>query len=453
MKESTRQLEGYNSYKKLIFTSLPMIGMMIVSSIYGVVDGIFVSNVVGDTAFAAVNFILPYLMILGCTGMMIGTGGSALIAKTLGEGDKDGARKYFSMLVIVLLLSGAGLTLLGELLLEPVAVWMGASEEMLGYCLTYGRVFAAFTVTMMLQYAFQAFLAVAGKPSFAFWITVLAGVTNMVLDYLFVYVFPWGVAGAAIATGISQTVGGGIPLVYFLCKNSTGLRVVPTGLKWKPIVQSCYNGLSEMCSNVAMSVANMLYNAQLMRLVGQDGVTAYGIIMYVAFLFVGVYFGYAMGVSPRIGYNFGAQNRGELRNILKKSLVILSVTAILMTGAAELFAMPLSKIFVGYSEPLSLFTARALRLYFTSFLLSAFNIFFSAFFTSLSNGTISAILSLARSFVFQVGFIYLLPLFWDVDGVWLAMLFSEACSLALSLIFVLANRKRYGYGSEKQKTI
>lgn len=445
MEESTEQLKGYNSYKTLITFSLPMIGMMIVSSIYGVVDGIFVSNVVGDTAFAAVNFILPFLMILACTGLMIGTGGSALIAKTLGEGEKERASRYFSMLVFVLLGLGLVFTVLGEVVLEPVLHLMGASEEMMPFCLIYGRVYALFTVTMMLQNAFQSFLAVAGKPSFAFWITIGAGVTNIVLDFFFVYVFDWGVVGAAIATGLSQAVGGFIPLVYFMRKNTTGLQIVPTKIELKPILLSSYNGLSEMVSNITFSIANMLYNFQLMRLVGQDGVTAYGIIMYVGFIFVGVFFGYAMGVSPRIGFNYGAGDKKEIRNILKKSMVIIAVTVTVMTLAAELMAPLLARIFVGYSEGLVVFTTRALRLYFIHFLIAGFSIFFSAFFTSLQNGTISAVLSMARSFIFQVGFLFLLPIFWGVDGVWLAMLFAELSALGLCLIFLFTNQKRYGY--------
>lgn len=445
MQESTEKLAGHNGYKKLITYPLPMIGMMIVSSIYGVVDGIFISNVVNDTAFAAVNFILPFLMILSCCGFMIGTGGSALIAKTLGEQDKPRANRYFSMFVCVLIGVGIFFTLLGELILEPVAILMGASEDMLPLCLAYGRIYTLFTVAMLLQTAFQSFLAVAGKPTFAFVITVLAGVTNIALDFLFVFVFRWSVQGAAIATGMSMAVGGFIPLFYFCANNGTGLKLCATKIEWRAIGRGCYNGLSEMCSNITFSVANMLYNSQLMRYVGQDGVTAYGVIMYVAFFFVGVFVGFSAGVSPIVGYNYGAKDHKELHNILKKSLILISACAVLLTALAQILAKPLSMIFVSYDEQLLALTARALKLYFLSFLFAGFGIFASAFFTSLSNGTVSAIISFLRSFVFQVAFIYLLPLIWGVDGLWLAMLFSEGICTAVSAVFLLANKKKYGY--------
>lgn len=445
MQESTDKLAGHNGYRKLIFFSLPIIGMMIVTSIYGVVDGIFISNVMDDTAFASVNFILPFLMILSSCGFMFGTGGSALIAKTLGEQDKPRANRYFSMFIYVLIGTGLIFTVLGEIVLEPVTRLMGASDEMLPYCMKYGRVYALFTIAMMLQTSFQSFLTVAGKPTFAFVITIAAGVTNMFLDFLFVYVFQWGVEGAASATGMSMVVGGMIPLVYFCFKNGTGLRLCATKIEWRAVLQGAYNGLSEMVTNITFSVANMLYNAQLMHYVGQDGVTAYGVIMYVSFFFIGVFVGYAAGVSPIIGYNYGAQNKKELHNILKKSIIIISASAILLTGLSQVFAKPLSMIFVSYDEELLAMTTRALRLYFLSFLFAGFGIFTSAFFTSLSNGTISAIVSMLRTFVFQVGFIFLLPILWNVDGIWLAMFFAELLGTLVSTLFILCNRKKYGY--------
>lgn len=445
MQESTEKLAGHNSYKKLVLFSLPLIGMMIISSLYGAVDGIFVSNFIDDTAFAAVNFILPYLMILSAFGFTFGTGGGALIAKTLGEQDKPRANRYLSMFVYVLIGTGLLLTLVGELTVRNISVLMGASEEMLPICIRYGRVYILFNVFMTLQCAFQVFLTVAGKPNFAFIITVLSGVTNMVLDFFFVYLFRWDVEGAALATGMSMIVGGAVPLLYFCFKNGSGLRLCITRIEWRAIGRGAYNGLSEMCTNITFSVANMLYNTQLMYYIGQDGVTAYGVIMYVSFFFVGIFVGISAGISPIIAYNYGADDTLEIRNVLKKSLILIGSCSLVVTGLAQVFARPLSLIFVSYDEALLALTIRALRLYFLSFLFAGFGIFASSFFTSLSNGTISAIISVLRTFVFQVAFIYLLPLIWGVDGIWVALLFAELLGAIVSFSFILFNKKRYRY--------
>lgn len=438
-------LSEHFSYKKLIMFTLPTIIMMIFTSIYGVVDGIFVSNCVGSEAFAAVNLIMPALMILGTIGFMIGTGGSALVSKTIGEGKKDKANEYFSMLMYLLIIVGFILTIVGIIFIKPISALLGAEGEILNYCVIYGRTLLIALIPFVLQNSFQSFLVVAEKPQMGLIISIAAGITNMVLDFLFIYVFKMGVFGAALATGISQFVGGIIPLVFFIRKNNSILKLTKAKFEFKAIVQACTNGSSEMLTNLSMSLVNMLYNMQLMKYAGSDGVVAYGIIMYVGFIFVGTYLGYSIGTAPIIGYHYGAENKEELKSLLKKSLKLILITSVVMTGIAELMSKLLASIFVSYDLELLEMTTRAIRLFAISYIISGFNIFTSSFFTALNNGIVSAAISFFRTLVFQVLMILVLPMIWGIDGIWLAVVFAEILALIVSIIFVVVNRKKYEY--------
>lgn len=439
------QLSEHFSYKKLIQFTIPTIMMMIFTSIYGVVDGIFISNCVGSDAFAAVNLIMPALMILGTIGFMFGTGGSALVSKTIGEGKKEDANRYFSMLIYLLGIIGLILTVVGIIAVKPIAKLLGADDNMLAYCVTYGRALLVFLIPFVLQNAFQSFIIVAEKPTLGLVITIVSGVSNMLLDYLFIYVFKMGVFGAALATGISQTIGGIIPLVYFIRKNDSPLKLTKTKFEGKVILQTCINGSSEMLTNLSMSLVNMLFNMQLMKYAGADGVVAYGIIMYVGFIFSGTYLGYSIGTAPIIGYHYGAENVEELKSLLKKSVKLLVITSIVMTGLAEILSKLLASIFVSYDAGLLEMTTRAIRLFSLSYLISGFNIFSSSFFTALNNGGVSAAISFLRTLVFQIAMILLLPLIWQLDGIWVSVIFAELLSLVVSIGFLLANRKKYQY--------
>jgi putative MATE family efflux protein len=439
------QLSEHFTYKKLIKFTIPTIIMMIFTSIYGVVDGIFVSNCVGSDAFAAVNLIMPILMIFGTIGFMIGTGGSALVSKTIGEGDKKKANKYFSMLIYLLVITGMVLTIVGLVFIEPMSKLLGADESMLKDCITYGRTIIIFLVVFVLQNCFQSFLIVAEKPTFGLIVSIVTGVTNMILDFLFMYVFRMGVFGAALATGISQLIGGIIPLVYFICNKNGTLKLVKAKFEWKAIFQSCVNGSSEMLTNLSMSLVNMLYNMQLMKYAGPDGVVAYGIIMYVGFIFAGTYLGYSIGTAPIIGYHYGAGNTEELKNLLKKSLKLIAITSLVMTGLAEILSRVLASIFVSYNVELLNMTTKAIRLFSISFIISGFNMFASSFFTALNNGVVSAAISFLRTLVFQVVMIFILPAILGLDGIWLAVVFAEILSLIVSSIFLIKNRKKYQY--------
>ena len=438
-------LGGHFTYNKLIRFTLPTIIMMILTSIYGVVDGIFVSNRVGPEAFAAVNLIMPAIMILGTIGFMMGTGGSALVSKTIGEGDKEKANRYFSMLIYLLIIIGIVLTIIGIILIEPVAKLLGADKKMLNDCVVYGRTLLIFLVPFCLQNSFQSFLIVAEKPTLGLVVSIISGVCNVTLDFLLIYVFEMGVFGAALATGISQVVGVIIPLLYFITKKSSILRFTKTRFELKPIVKTFTNGSSEMLTNLSTSLVSMLFNAQLMKYAGSDGVVAYGIIMYAGFIFSGIYMGYALGSAPIVGFHYGAKNTDELKNLLKKSIILIAVTAIVITGLAEILSRMMASIFVGYDINLMNITTKAIRLFSISYLISGFNIFASSFFTALNNGLVSAIISFLRTLVFQVVMIYLLPAIWGINGIWLAVVFAEILSLIVSVTFLVKNKKKYQY--------
>mgnify|MGYP004724897201 FL=1 len=439
------QLSDHFTYQRLLHFCLPSIVMMIFTSIYGVVDGLFVSNFVGKIPFAAINLVMPFIMILGGFGFMIGTGGSALIAKTLGEGRHELANRYFSMLIIMTVILGLILTTIGIVFARRVSILLGATDVMLDDCVIYLRTVLLFISPFMLQNVFQSFLVTAQKPHAGLIVTIIAGLTNMSLDALFIVVFRWGVAGAALATGISQCIGGLLPLVLFLGKNDSLLHLVPTRLEWRPFFLSCTNGMSELMGNISSSIVSMLYNFQLLNYAGENGIAAYGVLMYVQFIFIAVFFGYTIGVGPVIGYHYGAGNHAELKNLFRKSLKLNIIAGISMTILANLFAGALSRIFVGYDSELYAMTKSAFHIFALSFLVCGINIFASAFFTALNNGLVSAVISFLRTLVFQVGSVLILPAFLGLNGICLSNTFADLMAMLISIIFLTAMRKRYHY--------
>lgn len=439
-------LSEHFTYPKLLRFTFPTIVMMIFTSIYGVVDGVFVSNYAGKTAFAAVNLIMPALMIFATVGFMLGTGGSAVVARAMGEGDLPRARRYFSLIVLTGAIAGLVLTVVGLLIIEPLCAALGATGELLPLAVQYGRILSLALVPFILQNMFQSFLVAAERPKMGLGLTVAAGLTNMAGDWLLVGVLPWGVAGAAIATVASSLVGGVVPLVFFLLPNQTPLRLTQTRFEGRILAQTCSNGSSEMMSNLSTSLVSILYNFQLMRLIGEDGVAAFGVIMYVNFIFIGVFMGYSIGAGPVISYHYGAGNHAELQSLLRKSLLLMLLSCAGLTAAAVALARPLSRIFVGYDAELLLLTTRGFRLYALSFLVMGFNIFGSAFFTALGNGVISAAIAFLRTLLFQTAAIFVLPLFLELDGIWLAVTAAELLTLFITILFLVTQRARYHYG-------
>ena len=439
------QLSEHFNYTKLMRFTLPTITMMIVTSLYSVVDGIFVSNVLGSEAFAAVNLIFPFPMMLSAVGFMIGTGGSALVSMTLGEGRKQKANEYFSMLVAFVSAAGVLLTIFGIAFIRPISMLLGAEGELLDGCIIYGSSLMLGLAPFMLQNCFQSFLVTAERPKLGLGISIAAGLTNMALDFLFIYVFPWGLVGAAAATVLSQVVGGVIPLIYFWRKNTSLLQLVCFHFEWKPIIKSCVNGSSEMLTNLSTSLLNMLYNLQLMRLVGENGISAYGVIMYVSFIFTGTYLGYAIGAAPIVGYHYGAGNKKELKSLLRKSLLLITAVAVGLTALSEILSGGLAGIFVSYDRELMEMTKIAIQIYSLSYLISGFNIFGSAFFTALNDGPVSALISFVRTLLFQIIMILVLPALFGLNGVWFAVVAAEALALLVTIICFLAKRKKYQY--------
>ncbi len=439
------QLSNHFGYKRIIRFTMPSILMMIFTSIYGVVDGFFVSNFVGKTPFAAVNFIMPFLMVVGAMGFMFGTGGSALIAKTMGEGNREKAQKVFSLIVWATIICGFVIAVVSIVFLRPIALFLGAESAMLEDCVRYGRIILAALPFLMLQYAFSSLVVAAEKPKLGLVITISAGIINMVGDALFVAVFQWGIIGAALASAFGQIVGGVVPLIYFARKNSSRLELCKPEWDGKALVRVCTNGSSELMSNISMSIVGMLYNAQLMKYAGEDGVAAYGTIMYVNFIFLAVFIGYATGIAPVISYHYGAGNTKELNGLLKRSLVMICISSAAMFFVAEFMSKPLARIFVGYDEQLLAMTAHAFTIYAFSFIFAGISIFGSAFFTALNDGLTSALISFLRTLLFESAAVMLLPLVWGLDGIWYSIVVAEFLAVVVTLLFLAIKRKTFGY--------
>ena len=439
------QLSDHFTYGKLLRYTLPSIVMLVFTSIYGVVDGFFVSNFVGKVPFTAVNFIMPVLMILGAFGFMFGTGGGALIAKTLGEGKPEKANGLFSLIVYVSAACGVVLGVLGMVSIWPAASALGAQGQLLEDSVAYARIVLMAVPAYILQFEFQCLFSTSEKPVLGLYVTIAAGCTNMVLDALFVAVLRWGLEGAAAATALSQFVGGAVPLIYFARPNGSLLRLGRADLDGRALWRACTNGASELMSNISMSVVSMLYNAQLLRYAGEDGVAAYGVLMYVSLVFQAVFIGYAVGTAPVIGYHYGAQHHEELRGLRRRSMAIVAVFAAAMFAAAQWLGRPLSLLFVGYDEGLLSMTVRAFSIFSFCFLFSGFAIFGSSFFTALNDGLVSAAISFLRTLVFQVAAVLVFPLIWGVDGIWLSIVAAEVLAVAVTAAFLWGLRKRYRY--------
>lgn len=446
----TIKLSDHFTYKKLFRFTLPSVAMMVFISVYGIVDGFFVSNFVGKTQFSALNLIYPALMLVWAIGFMLGTGGSALVGKTLGQGRPDKANKLFSMFVYATVVLAILLGAVVFVFITPIARALGAEGEMLTHCVVYARILLLATPAQLLQFLFQSFFVTSEKPTLGFVITVVAGVANIVLDALFVLVFKWGLAGSAIATAASQYVGAVVSVIYFASPNTSLLRLGKPYFNFGSFAKACVNGVSEFLSNVSMSIVAMLYNWQLLKYAGEDGVIAYGVLMYVCMIFLSCFIGYSVGTAPVISYNYGAQNKAELQSIYKKSLVIVFVSSVAMFVFSELCALPLSKIFVNYDQELLQMTTRAFRIFAFNFIFTGLPIYASSFFTALNNGVVSALISFLRVALFQVVAVLVLPLLWQLDGIWISIVVAEVLAFMLAAVFLLAYKNRYGYGIKRK---
>lgn len=439
------QLSDHFTYTKLLRFCFPTIIMMLFSSMYDIVDGLFISNFVGKNAFAAVNLIFPFLMILGGFGIMFGTGGTALVAKTLGEGKKENANRYFSMMVEVALLFAVVFSITGFVWMKKIALLLGADESILKECILYGRVCIVFLPAFQMQYLFQSFLTAAEKPALGLKIMIAAGVTNMVLDAVFIGLLDWGIWGAATATDLSQVVGGILPFLYFCKPNDSLLRFRPVLLEFSPIRKACFNGISELMTMVSMSFVSMIYNWQLMRYVGADGVAVYGVLMYLHYIFTGILYGYTLGSAPIAGFHFGAEHHSELNNLMRKGFTLEYTGGALMFLLSQLLARPIATLFVGYDAELLEMTVQASRIYLFGFLLAGGNMFASSFFTSLNDGRISAVISFMRTMVFELTAVIMLPALFGINGIWGAITVAEIASCGFSWFFIIHMNRKYRY--------
>lgn len=439
------RLSDHFTYRRLIRFTIPSICMMIFTSIYGVIDGLFVSNFVGTKQFAAINFILPLIMVLAATGAMLGTGGAAIIGKTLGENEHKQANEYFSMIVYAAFISGIVLLIIGMIIIKPVVFALGAEGKLAEYSILYGRISLVTIPFYMMQFLFQVLFVTAEKPELGFRVTVIAGVTNIVLDALFIAVFKWGLVGAAVATGISEMLGGLLPIIYFARKNDSLLALTKTRFYGRVLLKSCTNGISEFLSIVAQSIVTVLYNWQLLRLMGDDGVAIYGIIGYVAYLFYSVFFGFSTGCAPIISYNYGAKNHDEMKNIFKKCVTFMVAAGICICILIEACAKPLALCFLSNDPELIGIAVRGIRIYSIAFIFIGFNTFSSYLFTALNNGFASAVIQGVRTLILEGGFVVLLPVIFGIDGIWCAVDGAEIIAMFIGAAFIIAYRKRYQY--------
>ena len=439
------KLSDHFSYGRLLRFTLPSIIMMVISSIYSVVDGLFVSNLVGDLALSSVNIVFPVAMIVGSFGFMLGTGGSAIVARTMGEGDQPLANRYFSMIIYAVVLLGAVLSAVCVIYMEPIARFAGASDALIGDCVVYGRILLAGSVPFMLQTSFQSFFVVAEKPHLGLALSIAAGVTNMVMDYVLIAVCDLGVAGAAIATVMGYCVGGVLPLLYFLRPKHEGIRLTRTRFYGKQLLHACTNGSSELMSNISSSIVGILYNVQLMRLIGEQGVAAYSVMMYVDFVFVATFLGFSIGSAPIVSYHYGAGNHPELKNVFRKSMTVILCTSVAMVILSELLSRPLSSAFVGYNAELLEMTVHGFRLFALCYLFCGINIYASSFFTALCNGALSALISFLRSLLLRGGMVLLMPILFGLDGIWTAVIAAEGLGAVVSLGLLYAKRRQYQY--------
>lgn len=439
------QLSDHFTFGRLLRFTIPSIIMMIFTSIYSVVDALFVSNFVGKTSFAAVNLITPVLVITSFVGFMIGSGGSARVAMLLGERKTKDANLVFSMLIYVTGIFGIILSILGFIFMDKIAAFLGAEGKLSQDAAFYGRLLICACPFFMMQNIFQSFLVVAEKPKMGLVLTIGAGITNIILDALFIVIFKWGLLGAALATCISQVLGGGIPLLYFCFPNKTALRFGKFVMQMRELFKACTNGSSELVTNISVAFVSILYNYQLVKIAGENGIASYGVLMYVSCIFAAVFIGYGIGTSPVISYHYGAENKDEVKNLLKKNMIFAAVSGIVLFLVSEMLSSPVAKIFTGYDDALFEITKRAFVLYSFSYIFAGLNTIASAFFTALNNGFVSALISFSRTFVFNIVFVFLLPMFFSLDGIWLCCACAEICTLIISLICVIMNKKKYGY--------
>lgn len=436
--------QKFNVFTLLKF-AFPTMVMMVFMSLYTIVDGIFVSRLVGSNALSAVNIVYPVISLLIACGIMLSTGGSAIVARQMGEKREQEARENFSMLAVVSVLTGIVILVLGLMFLEPICRILGGTPVLLEDCKIYLGVLLGFGPLTMLQMLFQTFFVTAGKPGLGLGLTLTGGVVNMVLDYVFMGPMQMGVLGAALATGLGQAIMAVAGVVYFL-KVKGNLYFVKPVFRGNILLQSCGNGSSEMVSNLSTAVVTFLFNITMLKLAGEDGVAAITIVLYGQFLFTALYLGFSMGVAPVVSFNYGNQNHAQLKRIYKICIGFILGSSVFILGIALLFSEPIVGIFTGEENHTYELAVEGFFQFSFNYLFAGINIFASALFTSLSNGKISAIISFCRTFVFITVSIVLLPRVMGITGVWLSVPLAELVTLFISITYLKGQKEVYHYG-------
>lgn len=428
----------------LIKFTLPTIVMLVFVASYTIVDGIFVSRFVGTTALSAMNIVFPLINILIGLGIMMGTGGSAIIGRKLGEGKEEEARSAFTLVTVFSIIVGLVISALCFLFIQPLSILLGADENLLPYCIAYGRIMMAFYTVSVVQTLFQTLFITAGKPQLGLWLNVAAGLANILFDYVFIVLLDMGIAGAAWGT-VSGFLIGGIPALVYFAKPRTVLYFVKPRWNGRIILQTMTNGSSEMVTNAAMAITTLLFNLAMMELLGEDGVAAITIVLYAQFLFSSAYLGFASGAAPVFSYNYGNRNIPQLKWLFKTCLCIILISSVVCFAFSYLMAVPTIAIFTPKESNTYAITLYGYKIFVWNFLFAGINIFASSFFTALSNGKVSAMISFLRTFVFVAGSILLLPKFLGIDGIWLAVPVAEAVTVLVALFLLAINRKHYHY--------
>lgn len=434
------------TYPKLLRFTIPTMLMILCTSSYGIVDGVFISNFAGVTDFSAVNLMFPFIYGAATLGYMFGSGGNAVIAKLLGEKDDCGANRAFSMIVLSGLFLGVITAAVMYVLTPSFARSVGAAGALYESAVKYAKICFLFTPPFILQTMFLSFFIAAGKPKLSLYVNIVSGVINIFFDWLFIAEFNLGVEGAASATGLGQLSGAVIPLIYFIRKNSSLLKLTAKfKFNGKILGLTCANGSSEMVTNLSMSIVNTLYNAALIETAGEPGPAAYGVVLYLNFLFAAIFLGYSQGSAPIVSYDYGARNVSELQNITKKSLTLMLSLGVFCTAFAYFVSPPFARVFCAGNPELYELAVHGSQIFAFSYLLSGFNIWASAFFTALSNGLISALLSFLRLFVFQIGCILILPRIFGLSGIWASIAVAEVLAAVPAAVCLFACRNKYGY--------
>ncbi len=443
-------MENQNAYvkpvtlKNILKFAVPTIAMTVFMSFYTMVDGLFVSNLIGTDALSAINLTAPVIQLVTAVSTMLATGGSAVIMKKMGEQKSGEAKEDFTFLILINVFVGMVMCMAGYLSMDRIFAGMGLSAEVEKYCVEYLSRYLVFTIPILLMNNFTLYMIASGKATLSLICSVTGGLLNMALDYLFIAVFHMGISGAAIATGMGYSVTAVVGLFVF-CRKKSLLHFQKPVFRWKVLVNAAANGCSEMATALVTGIITMMFNWTMLRYVGENGVAAVTIIMYVLMFASSLYTGYSYGVAPMVSYYYGEGNHEKLKKLVGTSFRVIAFISIMTVAASFALTRPLVSVFARPDNPVYDLAVTGNRICTIALCFIGYNIFASGMFTALSNGVVSAVLAFSRSFVFMLAAMIVLPLLFGVNGIWLATPAAELMALALSAFMLRKYRKRYEY--------